>query len=327
MNHDAKTATIFGGTGFIGRYIVRQLVQAGYIVKVASRIPERAYFLKPYGKIGHIVPVQCVYGDQKSIDQVVRGSDVVVNCIGALYERRRKKARSDFQFLHTDLPQAIAGACARFGVERFVHISALGADRAASRYAKSKLAGEKAVLETFPRATIMRPSVVFGPEDQFFNMFAGLARFTPALPLIGGGKTKFQPVYVGDVAAAVMAAIAMPAQGLDNPQGRIYELGGPEILSFREIYERLFAWTGTRRALVSLPFGIAKIQAAFLQMIPPRPLLTPDQVVMLRTDNVVGAGASGFAELGLRPTGMELIVPAYLERFRSGGRFFNRKTA
>jgi NADH dehydrogenase len=318
-----KTATVFGGTGFVGRYVVRELARAGYIVKVATRIPERGYFLKPYGKVGHVVPVRCVYSDQKSIDQAVHGAEVVVNCIGALYERRR----GDFQFLHADLPQAIAGACERLGVKRLVHISALGVDRSLSRYGKTKLAGEKAVLETFPQATILRPSVIFGPEDEFFNMFAGLARFMPVLPLIGGGKTKFQPVYVGDVAAAVMRAINRPAQGLDNPQGSIYELGGPAVLSFREIYERLFQWTGHRRALVSIPFGIARMQAGILKMIPPKPLLTPDQVLSLETDNVVSAGAAGFAELGLQPTGMALIVTGYLERFRTGGRFFNRKTA
>ncbi len=323
MSITTKTATIFGGTGFVGRYIVRELARAGYIVKIATRIPERAYFLRPYGAVGQVVPMHCNYKDQASIDNAVRGSDVVINCVGVLYERRR----GDFQRIHTDHARTIAESCARFGVARLVHISALAVDRAQSRYAKTKLAGEQAVLAAFPNATILRPSVIFGQDDQFFNMFAGLAKFLPVLPLIGGGKTKFQPVYVGDVAQAVLAALTMPARGLDNPQGGIYELGGPETVTFKDIYQRIFDWTGKRRLLIGLPFCVAKIQAAFLQFVPPKPLLTPDQVTALKTDNIVGVDALGLSALGVTPTGMALIVPPYLERFRTGGRFSDTKTA
>ena len=323
MSMTTKTATIFGGTGFVGRYIVRDLARAGYIVKIATRIPERGYFLRPYGSVGQIVPVHCKYNDRASIDQAVSGSTIVVNCVGVLYERRR----GDFQRIHTDLAQAIAESCAQHNVTRFVHLSALAVDRAQSRYAKTKLAGEKAVLAAFPNATILRPSVIFGQDDHFFNMFAGLAKVLPVLPLIGGGKTKFQPVYVGDVAQAVMAALTIPAQGIENPQGGIYELGGPETVTFREIYQRIFSWTGKRRMLIGLPFGLAKIQAAFLQFVPPKPLLTPDQVTALKTDNVVGVDALGLSALNVVPTGMALIVPPYLERFRAGGRFSDIKAA
>jgi uncharacterized protein YbjT (DUF2867 family) len=317
-----KIATVFGGTGFLGRYIVRDLARAGYIIKIATRFPESAYFLRPLGKVGQIVPVHCLYQDQDSIDRVLAGSDVVINCIGILFERRRAK----FRRVHVDLAQSIAAASARLGVERFVHVSALGVDKAQSRYAKSKLDGERAVLAAFPAATILRPGVVFGPEDRFFNLFAGLARFMPVLPLIGG-NTKLQPVYAGDVAASVLAAVILSPRGLDAPQGCVYELGGPDIITMRGVYQRIFEWTGKSRCLLPLAFPLAKLNALFLQFIPPRPLLTPDQVVTLQTDSVVGENAAGLEALGVQATAMGQIVPAYLERFRAGGRFSNRKTA
>lgn len=322
MTHQPKIATVFGGTGFVGRYVVRALARAGYTVKVAGRVPERAFFLRPCGTVGQVVPVHCDYRDPVHIAAALRGSDVVVNCIGILYERKR----GDFKRLHTGLPGMMAQACAA-GVERFIHISALGVDRAASRYAKSKLAGEHAVIQAFPTATILRPSVIFGPEDEFLNLFAGLMRFSPILPLIGGGETRFQPVYVGDVAAAVLAAATQPLIGEQNPQGRIFELAGPQTLSFREIYQDLFRWTGRRRMLIPVPFVVMKVQAFFLQFIPPRPLLTPDQVVSLQSDNVITPGMPGLEDMDVRPTAMELIVPAYLERFRAGGRFSATKQA
>lgn len=312
MSTTQKIATVFGGTGFLGRQIVQKLAKKGYAVKVATRVPERAYFLKPYGNVGQIVPVACNYADAASIANAVSDADCVVNCIGILFERGKK---TKFEKIHSDLPAAIAKACAEEEVERFVHISALGCDIGTSDYAKTKYMGEKAVLENFPAATILRPGVIFGEDDNFFNMFAELARYMPFLPLIGGGKTKFQPVYVGDVADAVMAALTDA-----RAHGETYQLGGPDVLTFREVYERLFRYTGRRRCLVNLPFGVAKIEAAFLSLLP-RPLLTPDQVESLKSDTVVSEGALGFEKLGITPHALDLILPHYLETYRAGGKF------
>ena len=298
--------------------MVRELARRGIIVKVATRAPESAYFLRPCGVVGQVVPFVCDYSDPKSIAEAVKDADYVVNCVGILYERGKKRT---FQKVHVDVAQEIAKACKKAGTGRFVHISALGCDKATSKYGQSKLAGEKAVLKAFPEATILRPSVIFGEGDEFFNMFAHLARFFPALPLIGGGKTRFQPVFVGDVADAVMA-------GLDSADtgGKIYELGGPDIVSFKEVYELLFEYTGRRRALVSLPFPLAKIEAFFLNLLP-KPLLTPDQVESLKTDNVVGARALTLKDLGIKPKAMSLILPTYLESYRAGGRFAGKEFA
>lgn len=319
---EQKIATVFGGTGFIGRQVVRELARAGYVVKVATRIPERAYFLKPCGHVGQIVPFACDYGEPASIAAAVDGANVVVNCIGILYEKKR----GAFEKAHVRIPEEIARACKKSKVKRFVHISALGADKGTSKYAKTKLAGEKAIKKAFGKVTIIRPSVVFGPDDSFFNMFAEMSRYVPVLPLIGGGKTKFQPVYVGDIADAVMAAITIPDLGDQSPCGQTYELGGPETVSFEEIYKRLFSYTGRKRFLVSLPFGLAKVQACFMQVLP-KPPLTPDQVESLKTDNVVSPKAAGFDALGITPTSMDMILPEYLESYRSGGKFSDKKSA
>jgi NADH dehydrogenase len=205
-------------------------------------------------------------------------------------------------------------------------LSALGCNKSTSKYATSNKTGEIEIHKAFLDATILRPSLVFGPDDSFFNMFAELARYTPALPLIGGGKTKFQPVYVGDVADAVKAALTLSKDGKDSPLGRVYELGGPEVVNFRDIYNLIFEHTGRRRALITLPFSFAKIQAFFLGMLP-KPLLTRDQVESLKTDNVVCAEALTLEDLGIRPTGMALILPTYLGRYRAGGRFADKKRA
>ncbi len=321
MTIKRKIVTVFGGSGFVGRHVVKFLAAEGYVIKVASRIPEAANFLKTAGQVGQIVPVHCDYHDPASLREVIAGSDIVVNCIGILNPSRRH----GFQRLHVDLPAMIAEAAARENVSRFVHFSALGVDRAHSKYAQSKLAGEKAVMAACPWATILRPSVIFGAEDNFFNMFARLARFVPFLPLIGGGKTKFQPVYAGDVAHAVMAAITLPALGEADPRGKIYELGGPEIVDFREIYNLLFKCTHRTRRLVSVPFWVMKINATLMGLVPGCALITSDQVESLKTDNVVSAGALTLAHLGIVPTGMGLVLPGYLEAYRRGGRFADKQ--
>ncbi len=333
MPDQYKVASVFGGTGFLGTQVVRELAAAGFRVKVATRVPERAYDLKPCGVVGQIVPCACHYSDEESIRAAVKGCCVVINATGILFE----KGKSTFAKVHTDIPAAIAKTCAEENVERFVHISALGVEEAQSKYARSKAEGEDRVMEAFPHATILRPSVLFGPGDDFFNMFAEFARFVPALPLVGGGKTKFQPVFVGDVADAVMKAVTLPLSGENNPQGRVYELGGPEVLSFKELYERMFACTGQKRYLVSIPFGMAKMKGAIISGaskcvgiitgLTPRPMLTADQVETLKTDSVVSEGALSFSELGLKPTAMAAILPSYLSRFRKGGRFGDKKSA
>ncbi len=321
MTASSQTICIFGGTGFIGHQIVRELAGKGYRIKVAGRVPERIFDLKPCGAVGQIVPVACDYRDEESVRHALAGCDAAVNCIGILYEKG-KAAR--FDRIHTQLPAQIARICEEEGVERFIHLSALGVDKASSRYAKSKLAGEEDVLKAFPKATILRPSVVFGPGDNFFNMFAKIAVISPALPLIGGGQTKFQPVYVGDVSDAVRLAITMPAIGENNPQGKIYELGGPDILTFKDIYEELFKQTGRKKALINLPWGIAALQGGLMNVFLPNPPLTADQVCTLKTDNIVSEGALTLANLGILPTSMSTILPTYLARFKPGGRFHSK---
>ena len=322
MTLKRKIATIFGGTGFVGRHIVKRLAAEGYTIKVATRIPERANFLKTSGVVGQIVPFLCDYRDPASLREAIEGADVVVNCVAIRFQRGKNK----FKRLHAELPGQIAEACARENVSRFVHISALGVDKSKSQYARTKLEGEHAVLAACPWATIVRPSVIFGPEDEFFNLFARLSVMAPVLPLIGGGKTKFQPVYVGDVAHAAMAAILLPALGDVDPRGKIYELGGPEVVSFREIYDLIAKFTGRKRALVPVPFCLMKIKAFFLGMLP-NPLITPDQVESLKADNVVSDNELPLSALGIVPTGMGLVLPGYLETYRAGGRFADKKTA
>lgn len=302
----------------MGRQIVRALAHAGYRVKVATRIPESAYFLKPCGTVGQVVPVACNYKDNRSIVQALDGADVVVNCIGILFERRK----SDFQRLHTMLPETIAKGCAKQGVKRLIQMSSLGVDSSRAKYAKTKLEGEQRLLKAFPGATVLRPSVIFGPDDSFFNMFAKLAGLFPFLPLIGGGKTQFQPVYVGDVADAVMAAIDD-----GRTKGQIYQLGGPDIVRFKEIYEILFTHIGYRRPMISLPFFIAKIEGAFLSLLLPNPPLTADQVESLKSHNIVAKDALTFKDLGISPTAMQIILPSYLERYRPGGKFADQEAA
>ena len=307
--------TVFGGSGFVGRHVVRALAQQHYRIRVAVRRPELAFHLQPLGRVGQIHAVQANVRHAGSVAAAVRDAQVVVNLVGILYARGRQR----FEAVHTAGAEAVARAAAQQGA-RLVHMSALGVDRNEhALYARSKLAGEKAVLAALPSATILRPSVVFGPEDEFFNRFAAIARFSPMLPLIGGGHTKFQPVFAGDVGAAVAAAVA----GRTTP-GAIYELGGPEICTLKGIMQYVLKTIERRRPLLPLPFWAARLQAFFLQMLPTPPL-TVDQVNLLHTDNVVSEAAAREQRtlhgLGITPESMQAIVPAYLWRFRRAGQF------
>jgi uncharacterized protein YbjT (DUF2867 family) len=304
-----KVATVFGGSGFIGRYVVKRLAQRGYVVRVAVRDPEAALFLKPMGAVGQIVPLYASLSHDATVRRAVEGADLVVNCVGILAE----DGRSTFTTIHDGGPGRIAAESAATGVERLVHISAIGADaNSNSKYGASKGRGELSVAAAFPAATILRPSLVFGPEDKFFNRFAEIARLSPFMPVIHG-DTKMQPVYVGDVADAVLAALFDPAAA-----GKRYELGGPDVMAFREILRLVLKLTNRERRLFEVPMGLASLQASILQFVPGKPL-TPDQLIMLSHDNVVAAGALGLADLGIVPTPVELIVPSYLSRFQPGG--------
>ena len=302
--------TVFGGSGFLGRYLVARLAEAGARITVAVRDPEAAAFLKPMGEVGQVVPVQANLRHPPSIARAVEGTDAVVNLVGILYQRGRQR----FAAIHGHGAELVANAAASAGAGRLIQISAIGADpEAAAEYGRSKAAGEQASRAAFPGATVVRPSIVFGPEDDFFNRFGALARYTPVLPLIGGGQTRFQPVYVGDVAAAMVAMLSDPATA-----GQTYELAGPRVYSFRELMLIVMRETGRRRLLVPLPFGIATLQAAFLQLLPVPPL-TIDQVKMLRSDNVAAEGALGLADLGIEPTPADGILPTFMYRYRRGG--------
>jgi uncharacterized protein YbjT (DUF2867 family) len=306
-----ERVTIVGGSGFIGRYVVKRLAHRGAIVTVVGRHAGDAGFLRPMGDVGQIALFEAGIADEARLAAVVAGSDAVICAAGILYERGRQR----FDLVHHQGPALLARLAKAAGAKRFVHISAIGADPAApAAYARSKAAGETAVRAAFPTATILRPSVVFGPEDDFFNRFAALARWLPALPLIGGGLTRFQPVYVGDIADAVMAALER-----HDAEGAIYQLGGPKVYSFRELMELLLREINRHRVLLPLPYGLASLQAAFLEWLP-KPPLTRDQVRLLQRDNVVAVGEPGLLELGVTPTAAELILPTYLDRFRRGGR-------
>ncbi len=307
----AKQITIFGGSGFLGRHAVRALAKSGWRIKVACRHPNRAFFLRPLGQVGQIALIKCDITDPEQVLAALHGSEAAINLPGLLYPRGQS-----FEDVHVAGAAHVAQAAARLGIGALIHVSAIGAGtESQSHYAQTKTEGETRVRAAFPAATILRPSIVFGPEDQFFNKFAALARLSPALPLIGGGRTRFQPVFVGDVATAIGAALTNP-----EAQGRTYELGGPTIYSFRELMQIVLRETGRKRLLVPLPFWLATIKAFFLQLAP-KPLLTPDQVELLRRDNVVAPTAFTLADLGIRPTTVEAEVPAYLWRFRAKGEY------
>ena len=306
---------MLGGSGFIGRYIVKRLAARGEVIAVGCRNAEAAKYLKPLGDVGQIVPLNIGIGDAALLPAFLAGNDWLVNCVGIL----RETGTQTFELVHHIGPARLARFAREAGVDRFVHISAIGADpRSSSAYARTKAAGEQAVRDAFPTITILRPSVVFGPEDRFFNRFASMAMFSPVLPLIGGGETRFQPVYVGDVADAVVTCLEDPATA-----GRIYELGGPKIYTFRQALELVLSEIRRKRPFVDLPFGLAALQARLMAILPSPPL-TPDQVELLKSDNIVSSGALTLASLGLTPTPAEVVLPTYLDRFRRGGWYWQR---
>lgn len=312
-------ATIFGGPGFVGRYATRELASRGWRIRAASRRPDLAGHLQPMGAVGQIHGVQANLRYPDSVARAVEGVDAVVNAVGVL----APSGSQSFEALHVEGPRAISKAAREAGVERLVHVSAIGADaKSTANYARTKADGEQAVLEEFPDAIILRPSIVFGPEDEFFNRFAGMAQASPVLPLIGGGRTRFQPVYVGDVALAIANAV----EGAGEP-GQIYELGGPESLSFKQLLDRTKEWSGRQASYISMPIWLAKLQALLTWPLPNsvRPL-TVDQVRMLQKDNVVSDAAKNegrtLEALGVSaPHTVASIVPGYLERFKHRGQF------
>lgn len=308
--------TVFGGSGFVGAQAVRALAKAGWRVRVAVRAPNASYDLRPLGDVGQILPVRCDITSAEDVAAALKGADAAVNLVGILYESGKRT----FELMHVDAARTIAEACAAAGVDRLVQISAIGANpESDSEYARTKAAGEMAVRAAKPDAVILRPSIVFGAGDSFLNRFASMATVAPALPLIGGGETKFQPVYVGDVAEAIARATTRA-----DAAGRTFELGGPAVWSFGDILKYILRETGRERALAPLPFYAAKIVGGLAQMstmVGIAPVLTKDQVILLETDNVVGSSAEGLAALGIEPTGLEAIAPSYLWRYRKGGQF------
>ena len=313
--------TIFGGSGFLGRHVVRALAKRRYRIRVAVRRPELAGHLQPLGTVGQIHAVQANVRYPRSVESAVREADIVINLVGILFERGRQKF-DEIQHLGAE---QVALAAAAYGA-RVLHVSAIGADEhSTSLYARAKALGEQAVRAASPEATIIRPSVLFGPEDDFFNRFAFMARALPVLPLIGGGHTRLQPVYAVDVAEAI-ADLVEKRIGF----GQTYEFGGPDVRSMREIMEFVLATTERSRLLMPLPFGLAKLQASLLQFLP-KPPLTPDQVELLRTDNVVSDEAIAekrtLPGLGIAPAAYEAIVPTYLWRFRKSGQFRTSRVA
>ncbi len=325
-----KVITVFGASGFIGRHLVRRLCRAGWIVRAVNRDAEKSLFLKPMGNVGQVVPWPADVLVGSEVDAACDGADAVVNLIGVLYESGRRT----FSAMHVDAAASIAAAAAKAGAGALVHVSALGADTfSQALYARTKALGEERVREAFPAATILRPSVIFGPEDNFFNMFATLSRFTPALPVIGcptlpkvemfgdkglisidlygDGGPKFQPVYVGDVADAIMSSLSG-----GEAAGQTFELCGPSVYSFKQIMELVLKYTGRKRWLAPVPFWAASLEAWFLEKLP-KPLLTCDQVTLLQSDNVATGATPGLSDLGIQATSAEAILPTYMHHFHT----------
>ena len=312
MQNNQKIIAIFGAGGFLGKHLMRQLTKLDYRVKVATRNPYLKGYLKPLGNPGQIELFKTNIFNPEDIKQVLKNCDFAINLVGILYETRKQK----FNQVHVKFPYLLSNLCNKIGVKNLVHISALGVREGhISKYMQSKLEGEKNIQKVFKPSVILRPSLVFGPEDKFFNAFASIAQFSPALPLIGGGKTKFSPIYVGDVAKAIVKTLK-----LENSKPKIYELGGPKNYSFKELMEILLEEIKKKRFLIPIPFSVAKLQSYFLQMMP-NPLLTSDQVDMLKYNNIVSGEYPTLEDLGIRGKTIQSILPKYIYRFRTGGQF------
>lgn len=314
----SKLVTIYGGSGFVGRYIARRMAKAGWRVRVAVRRPNEAMFVKPYGVVGQVEPMLCNIRDDASVLDVMRGADAVVNCVGILTEDSRNK----FDTVQVEGAERVACIAAELGVQKFVHVSAIGADEEAdSDYARTKALGETAVTEYMPKAVILRPSIVFGPEDQFFNRFASMTKFGPVLPLVGA-DTRFQPVYVDDVAMAAEKALT------ESVASGVYALGGPDVATFRDLMETMLETIHRRRLIVNIPFFVARIMAGCLDFVQTlsvgllkNGMITRDQVRNLGRDNVVGPEDKSFTDLGITPTSLSVVLPEYLWRFRPSGQY------
>ena len=312
MQNNQKIIAIFGAGGFLGKHLMCELTKLDYRVKVATRNPYLKGYLKPLGSPGQIELFKTNIFDQESVKQVLKNCDLAINLVGILYETRKQK----FNQIHSQFPHLLSNLCNELGTKNLIHVSALGVrERHTSQYMQSKLQGEKNIQDNFKPSVILRPSVVFGPEDKFFNTFASIAQFSPVLPLIGGGKTKFVPIYVGDVAKAVVKTL-----DLNNSEPEIYELGGPKNYSFKELMEILLIEIKKKRFLIPISFGMAKFQSYFLQMMS-NPLLTPDQVEMLKHNNIVSGDYPTLKDLGVSGTPIHNILPKYIYRFRTGGQF------
>ena len=312
MQNNQKIIAIFGAGGFLGKHLMRELTKLDYRIKVATRNPYLKGYLKPLGNPGQIELFKTNIFNVDDVKKVLENCDLAINLVGILYENNKQK----FNQIHSEFPNLLSKLCNEIGIVNLVHVSALGIkERHPSHYMQSKLQGEKNIKDNFKPSVILRPSIVFGPEDKFFNTFASLAQFSPVLPLVGGGKTKFAPIYVGDVAKAIVKALE-----LNNSEPKIYELGGPENYSFKELMEILLREIKKKRFLIPIPFGFAKFQSYFLQMMP-NPLLTPDQVELLKHNNVVSGEHPNLKDLGITGTPIQSILSKYIYRFRTGGQF------
>ena len=312
MQNNQKIIALFGAGGFLGKHLMRELTKLDYRVKVATRNPYLKGYLKPLGNPGQIELFKTNIFDVEDVKKVLNNCHLVINLVGILYETQKQK----FNHIHAKFPYLLSNLCKEFGIKNLVHVSALGVkENHISKYMQSKLQGEKNIKDTFKPSVILRPSVIFGPSDKFFTTFASIAQFSPVLPLIGGGKTKFAPIYCGDVCKAIAKALE-----LNNSEPKIYELGGPENYSFEELMKILLTEIKKKRFLIPIPFSAAKFQSYFLQMMP-NPLLTPDQVEMLKYNNIISGAYPTLKDLGITGTPIQSILPKYIYRFRAGGQF------